>query len=57
MMMAEAGQNSCAMLDASLRSKIALGAAVVACSLAAGTGLAKAHDRHTPTQTLSGTAS
>ena len=57
MMMAEAGQNACAMLDAPARSKIAVGAAVVACSLAAGTGLAKAHDRHTPTRTLSGIAS
>ena len=56
-MMAEAGQNSCAILDASARSKIAVGAAVVACSLAAGTGLAKAHDQHAPTRTLAGIAS
>ncbi len=55
--MASVGQRARVLLDVASGSKIVLGIAVTACTLASGAGLAKAQDRLTATPTLSGMAS
>jgi rare lipoprotein A len=56
-MTAGTGQNVCALLSAASGAKLALGAAVAACTLLSGAGPAKAHDSPAATPTLSGIAS
>ena len=56
-MIANVGQRARAMLGAASGTKIALGAAVVACTLASSAGLARAEEPDAATLRLSGTAS
>ena len=56
-MLVDAGQRARAMLGAASGSKIALGAAVAACTLVTGGGSSRAEEPVRSTLTLSGTAS
>jgi rare lipoprotein A len=56
-MTADAEQNACSLPRVASGAKVALGAAIAACTLVSGAVTAKAHDRLAPKPTLAGIAS